>query len=184
LSFHISVRDPSGAPPAVAYDAPPWWVAALALLAALVLQTLLPPWLSLRGAAPGFVLLFVLWYGFRTSFAAGLLAGTVAGACEDALAGWTGAAWTLSTAAAGALAGRCAGSPISEAPLRLAAFAGLATLARYGLFAAVLGLEGRALALPEAHLHAAAWQSALDAVLAWLALTVFPRLGVSRVGLR
>jgi rod shape-determining protein MreD len=92
LSFHVSVRDPSGAPPAVAYDAPPWWVAALALLAALVLQTVLPPWLALRGAAPGFVLLVVLWYGFRTNFAAGLLLGTIAGACEDALAGWTGAA--------------------------------------------------------------------------------------------
>jgi rod shape-determining protein MreD len=184
LSFHVSVRGPAGASAAIPVDPPPPWATALALFAALSVQSMLPPWLALRGAAPALVLLVVIWYGLRTGTAAGLLIGTLAGACEDALAGWTGAGWTLATAAAGALAGRCAGTFVSEGHLRIAAFVALATLLRFAVFAAVLGAQGRALALPVAHMHVALWQAALDALLAWLALKLFPRLEVSRVGLR
>jgi rod shape-determining protein MreD len=185
MSFRIQPRsDPWGAPLVPMPDAPPWWMTGLALLVALLLQTQTGPWLALRGAAPGFVFLFVLWYGLRTDMLGGFLVGMLAGACEDALAGWTGAAWMFATAITGALAGRTAGTVVSESRVWLVPYAALATLFRYALFALALRVEGHALPVPVAHLHQVLWQAALDALLAYLALTFLPRLRVSRVGLR
>jgi hypothetical protein len=62
-------------------------------------------------------------------------------------------------------------------------FAALATLLRYALFALALRAEGLTLPLPVSHLHQALWQAALNAALAFLVLTLVPRLRVSRVGL-
>jgi rod shape-determining protein MreD len=185
LSFRISPRsDVSGAPLVPAPDAPAWWATALALAGALLLQSEIGGFLNLRGAAPGFVVLFVLWYGLRTDLTGGLLIGTLAGLCEDALAGWTGGAWTIATGLVGALAGVAAGTPLSESRTRLVPAVVAATLLRYALFALTLRVEGRVQGLPVTHFHAALWQAALDGVLAYLALTFVPRLRVSRVGLR
>ena len=185
MSLRISSRaDASGAPLAPEPDPPPYWATALALGCAVLLQTEVGPWFALRGATPSFVLLFVMWYGLRTGAAQGLLVGAIAGACEDALAGWTGGAWTIATATLGALAGRSAGTFVSESRAWLVGWAGLGTLLRYAIFVVALGAEGRTLALPEAHAHAIVWQAALDAALAFVVLTFFPQTSVSRVGLR
>lgn len=185
MSFRINPRsDAWGAPLVPMPDAPRWWVTALALAAALLLQSETGPLLAVRGAAPGFVLLFVLWYGLRTDMLGGFFVGTLAGACEDALAGWTGVAWMLSTAAVGLLSGRSAGTVVTESRLWLVPYAALATLLRFGLFALVLRVEGHLMPLPVAHLHQALWQAALNALLTYAALTFVPRLRVSRVGLR
>ena len=90
----------------------------------------------------------------------------------------------MSTAFAGLFAGRVAGTVASESRTWLVPFVALASLARYALFALVLRFEGRSLPLPAGHLHQALWQAALNALLAFLALTFVPRLRVSRVGLR
>ncbi len=185
MSFRINPRsDAWGAPLVPMPDAPPWWATALALFAALLLQAQAGSFLTFRNATPGFVLLLVLWYGLRTDMLGGFIAGALAGGCEDALAGWTGAAWTVSTAFAGLFAGRVAGTVASESRTWLVPFVALASLLRYALFALVLRFEGRSLPLPAGHLHQALWQAALNALLAFLALTFVPRLRVSRVGLR
>jgi cell shape-determining protein MreD len=184
LSYPISGRGASGAPPAILFDPPAWWKAALALAVALLLQSTLGQYVAIRGAVPGLVLLLVLWYGMRTDMPSGLLFGTIAGACEDALAGWTGAAWTLSTALVGALAGRTAGTFVTESRLWLVPYAALATVARYAVFVIVLRTEDRAVALPMTHAHALLWQAALNAIVTFAVLSFIPKLGVSRVGLR
>jgi rod shape-determining protein MreD len=166
------------------FDPPAWWKAALALVVALLLQTTLGHYVAIRGAVPGLVLLLVLWYGMRTDSPSGLLFGTIAGACEDALAGWTGAAWTLSTALVGALAGRTAGTVITESRLWIIPYAALATIVRYAVFAIVLRTEERAIPLPLTHAHELVWQAVLNAIIAYAVLNLIPRLGVSRVGLR
>ncbi len=180
----FSDRSRTASTPPVVFDVPVWWKVALALLAALVFQSTIAPHLAFRGAIPSLVLLLVIWYGLRSDTPSGLLLGAIAGACEDALAGWTGAAWTISTAIVGALAGRTAGSFVSESRLWLVPYVALATFLRYGIYALILRAEDRALILPATHVHALVWQALLNALLAYLLLTFIPKTGVSRVGLR
>ncbi len=177
MSLHVSPRGEAN----VAPDPPPWWTVAIGLFAALVLQSAVEPLVALRGAIPSLVLLLVLWYGLRTDLFTGLLFGTIAGACEDALAGWTGAAWTVATAIVGALAGRAAGSPVSETHVRVVAFVALATALRYAIFAIALRTEGVALPIPLTHFHALVWQCLANAALAYALVRLAPRLSVSHV---
>jgi len=160
--------------------APAWWRVALALAAALVWQSTLGSFVVVRGATVSFVLLVVLWYGFRSGARGGLLFGLIAGACEDALAGGTGAAWTFATALVGFGAGRTAGTPLVESRLTLVPYVALATLFRFGVFAIVLRLEGHLLPLPVAHLHAIVWQSLLNALVTFALLQFFGDLSVAR----
>jgi len=173
-----------GAPPALVFDPPAWWKVGLALAGALLLQTTVAPQFPFRGAVPSLVLLVVLWYGLRTNASSGLLLGTIAGALEDALAGWTGAAWTISTAIVGALAGRTAGTVVTESRLWLVPYVALATIVRYGIATIVLRSEEHLVALPALHAHALAWQALMNALIAFLVLTFLPKTAVSRVGLR
>lgn len=173
-----------GAPPALVFDPPAWWKVGLALLVALLLQTTVVPHFAFRGAVPSLVLLVVLWYGLRTNVASGLVFGTIAGAFEDALSGWTGAAWTISSAIVGALAGRTAGTVVTESRLWLVPYVALATIVRYGIATVVLRSEEHALALPALHAHELVWQALLNALIAFLVLTFVPKTAVSRVGLR
>ncbi len=185
MSFRINPRsDPRGAPLVPVPDAPPWWAVALALALALLLQTAAAPLITLRNAAPAFVLLIVAWYGLRTDAFGGFVFGAIAGACEDALAGTTGAAWMIATACSGAIAGAAAGTLLSESRTWLVPFVAALTLVRFAIFAVVMRLEGFALPLPVAHAHQALWQAAFDAAIALVLLTFVPRLRVSRVGLR
>ena len=172
------------APPALVLEPPAWWKVALALVVAALLQTTIEPGLAIRGAMPSLLLLLVLWYGLRTNFAAGLLFGAIAGALEDALSGWTGAAWTISTAIVGGLAGRTAGTFVTESRLWLTPFVALATVARFAIYTVVLRAEDHAIPLPAQHAHALLWQALMNALIAYLILTFVPRAVVSRVGLR
>lgn len=185
MSFRINPRsDPRGAPLVPVPDAPPWPAVALALGLALLLQTSAAPFVTLRNAAPAFVLLIVAWYGLRTDALGGFVAGAIAGACEDALAGTTGAAWMIATALCGVIAGAAAGTVVSESRTWLVPFVAGLTLLRAALFAVAMRFEGLPLSLPVAHAHQALWQAAFDAVLAFVLLTFVPRVRVSRVGLR
>jgi cell shape-determining protein MreD len=164
------------AAPAYVGDPPAWWLAALALGAALLLQSTLLAHLQLRGATIPFVTLIVAWYGLRTGTVSGLAFGLVAGACEDALAGSTGAAWTFATGLIGLACGRIHGTWLADVRLALVPGAALVTFLRYCIFAVALQMEGRTLAQPLAHLHAALWQSLLGGVLALALLIAFPSL--------
>jgi hypothetical protein len=167
------------AAPAYVPDPPLWWQVALALTAALVVQTSIAPHFTIRGAAPSLVVLLVAWYGTRTGTLGGLAFGLIAGACEDALAGSSGVAWTFATALAGAVSGRLCRTGLAETKLALVPGAGIITFVRYGAFCLLMQLQGRPLALPLVHFHIALWQSAFDVAIAFVVLRLFPRLGGS-----
>ena len=169
----------TAAPPYVS-DPPVWWLVALALASALVLQTILAGRLQFRGATPSLVTLIVAWYAVRTGSLPGLAFGLVAGACEDALAGSTGAAWTFATGFIALCCGRLHGTGLADSRFALVPAAALATFARFCAFFVAMQAQGRGLALPVLHAHAALWQSLLDALVAFVLLRVFPNLGTAR----
>jgi hypothetical protein len=164
------------AAPGLAPDLPAWWQAALALATALLLQSSFAGQLQFRGASVSFVTLIVAWYAVRTGSLRGLAFGLIAGTCEDALAGTTGAAWTFATGLAGLACGRLYGTWLADARVALVPGAALVTILRYCAFAVVLQLEGRERSLPIVHLHAALWQSLLDGIVAFVALVALPQL--------
>jgi cell shape-determining protein MreD len=167
------------AAPAYVPDPPVFWHLAIALVLALVVQTSIAPWFTLRGAAPSLVTLLVAWYGVRTGTLRGFVFGLIAGACEDAFAGSSGVAWTFATGLAGALCGRFARTWLADTKLALVPGAGIVTFVRYGAFALMMQVQGRPLALPLTHFHVVLWQSAFDLAIAFVVLRIFPRLGGS-----
>ncbi len=158
-------------------DPPLWWHVALALAGALVVQTSFAPLLAVRGATVSFVTLVVAWFGLRTGVARGLALGLFAGACEDALGGGTGAAWTIATGVVGACAGRLARTWLADTKLVLVPGVAFLTMLRFAVFAFVVQIEGQPLTLPILHFHALLWQSALDACVALAALVWIPAIG-------
>ena len=162
--------------PAYTPDPPVWWHVALALAVALILQATFAPFVTFRGGAPSLVTLLVAWYAVRTGSLRGLAFGLIAGTCEDALAGSSGVAWTFATGLAGLAAGRLARTWLADTKLALVPGAAAVTLLRYGAFAIGMQMQGRPLVLPLEHLHAALWQSALDALLTFVALQFAPGL--------
>jgi uncharacterized membrane protein len=176
-AFWVANRPSETAAPAYVAGAPIWWHAALALLAALVIQASFAPVLAFRGATISFVTIVVAWYGIRSGTLAGLVFGLIAGACEDALAGSSGVAWTFATGLAGLTAGAFARSWLSDIKAALVAGVAALTLLRYAAFVVVLQMQNRPLALPETHLHAALWQAALDALVTFGALHVAQQVG-------
>ena len=178
-SFWIASKPGETAAPVYVPDPPHWRHAATWLAVTLVLQSTLAPSIAVRGATASFVLLVVAWYGVRSGSLLGLTFGLIAGACEDALAGSTGVAWTFSTAIAGFAAGRIARTWLADLPLALALGASALTLARYAAFVIIMQIEGRELGLPLLHLHAVLWQASLDGAIAFIVLRLRPSLARS-----
>lgn len=182
-AFWLANKPGEPGAPAYVLEPPGGRTVAGALTLALALQTTLAPLLAVRGGTVSLVLLVVAWYAVRTGTLRGFAFGLLAGACEDALAGTTGVAWTFATAVAGALAGRLARTWLSDAKLVLVLGAAALTLVRFAFFALILQAEGRPLALPLVHFHAVLWQALLDAAGAFVALWLRPEL-VSRANRR
>lgn len=166
--------------PSIEELAPPAWALALALLAALIAQASFVPLLSIRGAFPSLVLVLVIWYALHSGLREAALYGTLAGACEDALAGTTGVAWMVSTAFVAVIAGALGAFPLSRTRTGSAAIVTLLTLVRFIMFLMVERLEGRPLVLITPHLHGVLWQSLFNALLLALALTVQARVVAQR----
>ena len=163
--------------PAYVPDPPAWWILAIAVFAALLLQSSLAPVLAFRGASPSLVTLVVAWYAVRTGTLRGLAVGLAAGACEDALAGTTGVAWTFASGFVGALSGRLARTWMADTKVVLVPLAGAITFVRYLAFVVLMQAQGRALESPLVHVHAVVWQSFMDALIALAVLWFVPRLG-------
>jgi len=174
--LRISSTRGSAQAPLYGGDAPLWWSVGLLLAAALVAQSALAPWISLRGATPALVLLVVLWYAQQSGTLGGLLFGLIAGAAEDALSPGTAPAWTFATAVVGALWGRLAHGAAGASRLWLVTGVALATLVRWELFSLAGALAGHPAPLALTHFHAALYQCALDAALALVAISLFPSL--------
>jgi cell shape-determining protein MreD len=176
-AFWVANRPSETAAPAYVPGAPVWWHAALALIVALVVQASFSQTIAVRGATVSFVTLVVAWYGIRTGTLSGLVFGLIAGACEDALAGSSGVAWTFATGLAGLVAGAFARSWLADIKAALIAGIAVLSLVRYAAFVVALQMQNRPLAMPETHLHAALWQAALNAFVAFLALQFGVEIG-------
>jgi rod shape-determining protein MreD len=170
--------------PSIEEFAPPAWALALALFAALVLQASLVPLLSIRGAFPSLVLTLVIWYALHGGLRSAVLYGTLAGVCEDAVAGTTGVAWMVSTAFVAAIAGLLGRVPFARSRLAGAGLVAVLTLLRFIVFLVVERIEGRPLVLVTPHLHAVLWQSLFNALVLSLALAVQARAVAQRVARR
>ncbi|MHB8152908.1 MAG: hypothetical protein ACYDG3_07555, partial [Bacillati bacterium] len=54
---------------------PSWWVAATWLLASVILQVALAPYIAIRDTVPSFTLLAVMWYALRVDVGRAVLFG-------------------------------------------------------------------------------------------------------------
>lgn len=168
-------------PPMPALDAPPWRWSFVALAIALLAQATVMARVHVRGGSLSLVLLVTVWFATRAGVARGALFALIAGACEDAVAGNTGAAWTVATPVAAVLAGRIVRALGSDNPVMFGAVVGLAALVRIVVFRLVLQAQQMAAGFDAGSLHAALWSAAFDAVLAALVLLAAPRLRPLRV---
>jgi len=119
-----------------------WRAAAAWLFVAGFLQATVVHYIAFRGAVPSVIFLVVATYALRTGTAGAILLGAVGGLIEDALAGNTGAAWTIATTASTLAISVAARLLFAESPSIFAALLVLATLLREGIYWAVISLEG------------------------------------------
>jgi cell shape-determining protein MreD len=180
----LSFRTEPALAPSIEEFAPPAWGLALGLFVALVVQSTLLALLPVRDAFPSLVLTLVIWYALRSGPRAALLYGTLAGACEDALAATAGAAWMFSTAFVAFGAGLLGLVPQARTRWGSATIVAVLTLARFVAFLVVERIEGRSLTLVTPHLHAVVWQSLFNALLMSLGLVLQARAVAYRVARR
>jgi rod shape-determining protein MreD len=171
-------------PPMAALDAPPWRWSFGALALALLAQATVLNLLHVHGGALSVVLLVTVWFAARAGVWRGALFALIAGACEDAVAGNTGAGWTFATPIAAVLGGRIVRAVDSDNPLLFGAVVALAALVRLLAFRLILQAQDPGAGFDGAGLHAALWSAALDGVVASIVLIVVPRLRPLRVDLR
>lgn len=119
-----------------------WRGAAIWLFVAGFLQTTFVHFIAIRGAVPSLVFLVVATYALRAGAAGAIVIGAAGGVLEDALAGNTGAAWTIATAITALLVSRAARVLFTDSPSIFAVLLVVMALLREGLFWAVLSLEG------------------------------------------
>ncbi len=91
---------------------------------------------------PVSIFLVVATYALRAGTAGAILLGAAGGLIEDALAGNTGAAWTIATSIAALGISGAARLTFADSPSIFAALLVVAALVREGLYWAVLSLEG------------------------------------------
>ncbi len=147
----------------------------------MIAQSLLARYLPIRGATFGLIATLIAWYAMRSGPTSGAFFGLIAGACEDALAGGTGAAWTFSSAAIGVLGGRLGSTLLVDSLWLWVPTIAALGIVRYAVFLLVMEIEGRTPHLVTLHLHQILLQALLDAALAFVALQRFPRLRIERV---
>jgi len=146
------------------FTGPAWWVAAVALAVALLLQTEVLHFFAFRHAEISAVLVVVIWYALHADLRRAALFGLIAGACEDVLATQTGAAFTISTTVTAALAGTLSSRFFSDSiPLGFAIMFG-ATVVRDAFFWTVLALQGYPGGYARMHVHESLWQALLNAL--------------------
>ncbi|MHB8177643.1 MAG: rod shape-determining protein MreD [Vulcanimicrobiaceae bacterium] len=144
---------------------PSWWVAATWLLASVILQVALAPYIAIRDTVPSFTLLAVMWYALRVDVGRAVLFGFVVGMIEDALSGG-GGGWALATATVAALAGTLSRNFFADSIPLMAFVAAFGTFVRDGIYWIVELFEGYPSGMGTRHLHQSIVQSLYDAALA------------------
>jgi rod shape-determining protein MreD len=156
----VNTRSASGEAPLIA---PAWPLAALFLIAGLLLQIEVLPFLQLRGAELSIVLVVVVWYALHSDLRRAALFGLIAGLCEDALSAQTGAAWTISTTLTAAAVSLLSRWFFADSIPAAAAVTVVATLLRRMLFWVTMALFGYPPGYARLHLHQALWEALLNA---------------------
>ncbi len=158
---------------------PPWYVAAVWLLVAVVAQATVVHFLAIRGVVPSLVLVVVVWYAIRVDVRRAVLYGLAAGLCEDVLAAQSGAAWTISTIATAALASVLSRGFFADSIPLAAAVAVIATLVRALLFWTIMSVEGYPSGLGAMHLREALFSAVLNVSVMIAAIIVARRFDTS-----
>ena len=148
---------------------------ALWLFGSLLVQVTLAHFLTVRGVVPSFVLLVVIWYALRADIRWAALLGAIAGFCEDALAGSTGGAWTISTTVAAIAVSLLSRGFFADSIPLVTVIAAAGTLIRALTFWIVMGFEGYPAGIGSVHAHQAVLQAALNAIVVALAMLVIRR---------
>jgi rod shape-determining protein MreD len=153
-------RSRFAAPP---YAGPAWWKAAISLAVALFAQVELLHFALFRNAELSAVFIVVIWYATHADVRRAAIFGLIAGLCEDLLSTHTGAAFTISTMLAAAIAGTLSGAFFADSvPLGFIVMF-LSTLVRNAFFWSIMALEGYPSGFARIHLHQTAWQALLNA---------------------
>ncbi|HEY5257726.1 MAG TPA: rod shape-determining protein MreD [Candidatus Baltobacteraceae bacterium] len=150
--------------PDTPFVGPPWWLAAIWLLAALLFQLIAARWFMLREAVPSALLVAVVYYAMRVDMRRAGVYGLIAGLCADLLGG-TGGAWTIASTLTAIGVGALSRLFFADSLLLAASMAAVATLVRDAIFWIVRSAQGYPAGLAGLHFHQTLWQALLDAVL-------------------
>lgn len=159
---------------------PPWYVAAAWLALALVAQSTVVHALAIHNVVPSLVLAVVVWYAIRVDARRAALYGFIAGFCEDALSGGTGAAWMLSTGLSAIVASVLSRGYFSDSIPLVAVITTIATLLRALVFWVAMALGGYPTGLGTIHLHEAALAACLNVAAIVAAMLVVRRFDALR----
>jgi rod shape-determining protein MreD len=119
-----------------------WRYAAIWLLAAGLVQATALHFVALRGAVPSLIFIVVATYATRAGVVGAILFGAAAGLLEDALAGNTGAAWTIATTVVSLSVALSARVLFTDSVSIFAAIVVVGMLVREALYWTALSLEG------------------------------------------
>ncbi|HYZ17093.1 MAG TPA: rod shape-determining protein MreD [Candidatus Acidoferrum sp.] len=146
------------------------WTALLAFA-----QTVLAPFIAFRGAVPSLVAIAVVLYANRVGARRAAQLGIPAGLLEDIFAG-TGGGWTIATTIMAMCVGGLSRRMFADGAFVPAVLCALAVLLRDAAFWAVMRIEGFPRGYSGLHLHAALWNAALTAIVAFVFLVIRGRL--------
>jgi rod shape-determining protein MreD len=150
------------------------WTAVLALV-----QTLFAPLIAFHGAVPSLVAIAVVLYANRVGARRGAMLGIPAGLLEDVFAGTAGG-WTIATAVVALCVGGLSRRVFADGAFIPAVICAVAVLLRDFVFWGVMRFEGFPHGYAVTHLHAALWNAALTALVAFVWLVVRGRLVVDK----
>jgi rod shape-determining protein MreD len=166
-----------GKPQSAPFVGPPWYVAALWLLVAVVVQTTIVHDLAIRSVVPSLVLVVVVWYAIRVDALRAAFFGLAAGLCDDVLSPQTGASWTLSTLFTSVVTSILSRGFFADSVPLAAAVTAIATLLRALLFWTFMSLGGYPAGLGAMHAREALLAAALNVVVMTAATLVSRRFG-------
>jgi rod shape-determining protein MreD len=160
---------------------PPWHVAALWLVAAVIAQSTVVHYAAVRNVVPSLVLVVVVWYAIRVDARRAAFFGLLAGLCEDVHSLQTGAAWTIATTLTAILTSVSSRGFFADSIPLVCVMTFVATLLRALLFWTAMGFEGYPPGLAGLHFHQALLEAALNVAVMVLAMLVIRRFDTQRV---
>lgn len=148
---------------------------ALWVLAALVAQTTIAHYVRVRGVAPSFILVAVIWYAIRVDSRSAALFGLGAGVLEGIVSPAFAGGWTLSTTFAAIVASLISRGFFADSLPLVAVITLATTLARQLAFWIVMAFAGYPGGLGVMHFHQALIEAPYNAIVMMAAMLVARR---------